>query len=136
MGFCQDDGELVPFQVAEESVIQKDSSHLIVGFEGITDQPAARDLIGKMCNLPGARTDWFGKESTTEKTLTGYQVTEEVSGFQGVVTEFRDIPGNPLLEILFDGKNVLVPANPAFIVEVNDKAKHLILRIPPDLLNL
>jgi len=135
-GFVRLDGELVPFQVAEESVIQKDTNHLILGFEGINTQEQARELLGKYCNLPGTWKNWFGAEEIPEKSWTGFTVIDHASGMEGILIEIQEIPGNPLLEIAFGEKRVLVPDNPAFILAVDEKTQRLTLQIPTDLLSL
>jgi 16S rRNA processing protein RimM len=134
--FVSLDGELVPYHVAEESVIQKDTSHLILGFEGISNQQLAKELVGKTCHLPGSWTDWFGEGVKPEKNWTGFNVFDATSGQNGLITDIQEIPGNPLLEVTFGHKKVLVPVNPVFIKNVDEINRLVTLEIPPDLLSL
>ncbi len=129
-------GQPVPFQVAEESVFQKDNHHLVVGLEGINDQEGARQLIGNACYLPGTWSEWFESESATPGTWTGAKVIEVNTGQEGMVTGYQDIKSNPVIEIDFNGKTILVPFNPEYILEADQKTKKLIVKIPPELFSL
>ena len=129
-------GQPVPFQVAEESVYQKDNLHLVIGLAGINDQESARQLIGNACSLMGTWSEWFVSESPVPGTWTGADVVEITTGQSGKVTGYQGIKGNPVIEIEFNGKAILVPFNPAYIVEADLKEKKIIAKIPPELFSL
>ncbi|MFH0762030.1 MAG: hypothetical protein V2A67_11060 [Bacteroidota bacterium] len=129
-------GQPVPFKVMEESVYQKDNRHLVIGLAGINDQQSARQLIGNACDLEGSWSDWFVSESQAPGTWTGADVMEIITGQSGKVTGYQDIKGNPLIEIELNGKTVLVPFNPEYILETDQKEKKLIVKIPPGLFSL
>lgn len=134
--FIRIDGGLVPFEVTEESVFQKDTNHLVVGLGQIDTQEKATALVGLNCNLEGAWTDWF--EPTREEifSLIGYELVDETSGKTGTVVGFEDIPGNPLLEIEINEKKSLIPMHAEFVVTTDTHTRKLILRIPEGLLDL
>jgi 16S rRNA processing protein RimM len=129
-------GQPVPFQVIEESVYQKDNRQLVIGLEGINDQEGARQLIGNTCYLPGAWSEWFVSESATPETWTGADVLEVNTGHEGTVTGYQDIKSNPVIEIDFNGKTILVPFNPEYILEADLKGMKLTVKIPPELFSL
>lgn len=129
-------GQPVPFQVAEESVYQKDNRHLVIGLAGITDQESARQLIGNSCYLPGTWPEWFVSESVIPGTWTGAVVLEVNTGQAGTVTGYQDIKANPVIEIEFGGKTILVPFNPEYILEADQKGMKLTVKIPPELFSI
>jgi 16S rRNA processing protein RimM len=134
--FIRIDGGLVPYCVMEESVFQKDASHIVLALDGVTSQEKASALIGLACNLEGAWTDWFEGTRADEDSLTGFVIFDETSGKSGKVIGFEDIPGNPLLEIEIGGKKSLLPLNPEFVISTDRSQRRLILRIPEGLLDL
>ena len=134
--FIRIDGGLVPFRVAEESVFQKDTNHLVVGFDTIDKPTKALSLIGLPCNLEGEWTDWFEASRDDSDYLIGFDVTDGASGKTGKVVGFEDIPGNPLLEIELDGKKALLPMQDEFVIEVDVRKRKLLLKIPDGLLDL
>ncbi len=134
--FIRIDGGLVPFQVTEESVFQKDASHVVVGLDQVTGPEKAAGFVGLSCHLEGAWTDWFVAGSDDIESLTGFLLYDEISGKTGSVTGFEDIPGNPLLKIEIEGKTALLPLHPEFVISTDPKKRQLILRIPDGLLDL
>ena len=134
--FLRIDGGLVPFEVVEESVFQKDSNHMVLALEGIDSQAKASALVGLACNIEGDWTDWFEAGRDETDSLIGFELLDERSGKSGMVTGFEDIPGNPLLEIEIDGKKSLLPLHKEFILSTDTPHKKLILRIPDGLLEL
>jgi ribosomal 30S subunit maturation factor RimM len=129
-------GILVPFQVGEETVFLKDNNHVVMGLEEIADQTAARDLADHSCNLPGEWSDWFLGEADTPASWIGFSILESLSGQHGEITDYQDIPGNPLIEIEIGGKTILVPFNPEYILETNPDKRTMVVRVPDDLMNL
>ena len=134
--FIRIDGGLVPFSVTEESVFQKDASHLVVGLDQITGPEKAATYVGLSCHLEGEWTDWFEAGSEDIDSLTGYLVVDEISGKTGSVTGFENIPGNPLLKIEIEGKTALLPMHTEFVISNDPKKRKLVLRIPDGLLDL
>ncbi len=134
--FIRIDGGLVPFAVAEESVFQKDTNHLVVGIESVDGPERASQFIGMSVNLEGSWSDWFDAGDADRDSLTGYTLTDENTGKTGTITGFEDIPGNPLLEIEMSGKKALLPLNREFIVSTDHRNRCIILRIPDGLLDL
>lgn len=129
-------GQPVPFQVAEESVYQKDNLHLVIGLAGINDQDSARQLIGNVCSLVGKWSEWFVSDAPVPGTWTGAGVLDVNTGQRGRVTGFQDIKRNPVIEIEFNGKAILVPFNPEYILEADLKGMKLTVKIPPELFSL
>jgi len=129
-------GILVPFQVTEESVFLKDSNHIVMGLDEVADQPAARELADHAFNLPGEWSDWFQGETESPASWIGFSIEESISGQPGIVTDYQDIPGNPLLEIEIGGKTILVPFNPEYILRTDPDKRTMVVRVPEDLMNL
>jgi 16S rRNA processing protein RimM len=134
--FIRIDGGLVPFRVTEESVFQKDTSHIVVGLDEIDGPEKAAAYIGLPCQIEGDWSEWFGKSQEETNSLVGYSVEDEGSGAIGAVTGFEDIPGNPLLRIEMGGKSALLPLHAEFVIQTDNKKKKLIIRIPDGLLDL
>jgi 16S rRNA processing protein RimM len=134
--FIRIDGGLVPFQVTEESVFQKDTYHVVVGLDTVDEQKKAAILVGLACNLKGSWTDWFEASREETESLVGFEVIDEISGKTGKVVGFEDIPGNPLLEIEINGKKSLLPLQSEFVLSTDQKKRMLILKIPDGLLEL
>ncbi|MCK4855438.1 MAG: hypothetical protein KAT31_14265, partial [Bacteroidales bacterium] len=62
--------------------------------------------------------------------LTGYALINISTGRQGLITDFMDIPGNPVFEVSLEGEKVLVPAQDDMIEEIDQENQKLIIRLP------
>jgi 16S rRNA processing protein RimM len=62
--------------------------------------------------------------------LTGYELINKTTGKRGLVSDFMDIPGNPVFEVSIEGDKVLVPAQDDLIEEIDTGNQRLIMRLP------
>ena len=74
------------------------------------------------------------KEEIYLDELTGYALINARTGKQGSITDFMDIPGNPVFEVSFEGDKVLVPAQDDLIEEIDPENQKLIMRLPEGIL--
>ncbi len=78
-------------------------------------------------NLVGSRV-WIHKDfmATLEEKiymdeLTGYALINAKTGRQGLITDFMDIPGNPVFEVSLEGEIIMVPAQDDLIEEIDPR---------------
>ncbi len=115
------DSLAVPLYVA--SFERQGGGRGVIVFDDFETSAETGLLIGKtLYRIPTAadrseRTD--GGEGDLS-VLVGYELTDRRSGRVGMVREFYDYPGNPLLGVDFDGQEVLVPAG---VIEVTSVRK-------------
>ena len=62
--------------------------------------------------------------------LTGYGLLNISTGKHGVISDFMDIPGNPVFEVRFEGAKILVPAQDDLIEEIDAKNQKMTMRLP------
>lgn len=66
--------------------------------------------------------------------LIGYTLEDITSGKTGQITEFEDIPKNPLIKLDIDSQEHLVPVNAIEVINIDNEAKHVKVRLPLGLL--
>lgn len=134
--FIQLDGGLVPFRLIAEECFIKDDHQLVVFLEGLSSPEAAQDLMQKEIFFPDSF--WSGSFSLEAKlaTLTGYAVVFKGTALIGEMKELVEIPGNPVLSIELENREVLVPAIEEFILEIDDNSRKILLEVPDGLLDL
>ncbi len=134
--FVMIDGAPVPFRIRQEEFFLKDSRHLVIAFSGRESPDVVARFIDLQVRFPGTIDDWFELEDDEEPGLTGFRVIDSVSGREGLVTGLLDIPGNPLLELDFDGREILLPVRPEYVLKTDHRRKVLRVQIPEDLFSL
>ncbi len=125
---------LIPFFI-QESALHK-SELLRVKFEEVDSEEAADALLGKDLYLP---LDLLPKLSGNQfyyHEIIGFKVIDAAYGPVGIITGVNDSTAQPLFEIDHEGKEVLIPVNDQFIVEVDRAGKTLHLNTPEGLIDL
>ncbi|MBN1158048.1 MAG: hypothetical protein JXA61_01595 [Bacteroidales bacterium] len=131
--FIEIDGLLVPFFIG--ALRERSSREFIIRFIDVDSAEQARKLTG--CNVFEVATIQRGmKTAVPEKSVKGYQVTDKRSGFKGTVTEILDPDRNPLLKVIREGQEFLIPFHRDIILEINNRKKTITIEAPDGLFDL
>jgi len=125
---------LVPFFI-ERCSLQK-SSLLRVKFEDVNDEADAESLLKSELYLP---LDFLPKLEGNQfyfHEIIGFSVEDERFGTVGTITGVNDTTSQALFEIDKDGKEILIPINDDFILEVNREDKIIKVDVPEGLIEL
>ncbi len=125
--FLQIDGILVPFFIS--SLHAPKADEWFICFDDYDNKDSAQNLVGSPVWI---QKDFMAevKEEIYMDELTGYAIFNVRTGRQGLITDFMDIPGNPVFEVSLEGEKVLVPAQDDMIEEIDQENKKLIIRLP------
>jgi 16S rRNA processing protein RimM len=66
-------------------------------------------------------------------SFTGYTVLDEKGKNIGVITDFDNIPGNPVITVDTGTQMLMLPVHAELIVKLDEKARKIILHIPEGL---
>ena len=130
------DGGPVPFENDPEEYFLKDSSHLVIKLIGYDVRETIHRFIDNEVLMEGEWDDWFIGDRDEDTGMIGFTVIVEGMEHSGTVAGYLDIPGNPLVEVAIDGKEVLVPDRPEFIIKLDPPSKKIWIRIPEGLMDL
>jgi len=127
-------GQLTPFFI--EGFKLKNKGFAAVKFEGIETEEAAKRLLKKKAYLPLEILPELDQSSFYDHEIIGYQVFDVDKGAIGVVQDVIDMTANPLLQIDFNGTEILVPIFDGLIQKVERKKKELHIKAPEGLIDL
>jgi 16S rRNA processing protein RimM len=139
--FYMDDFEEIPaifIQNLPYFITHKDintDNQAIVLLEDIDTKEKAQKLQGQ---------DIFtNKENLTEileeaeyDFLIGFEMQDKAIGKIGIIEEIQEMPFQILAKIKQDSKEILIPLNNQFIVEIKEKKKQIIMNLPDGLLDV
>lgn len=131
--FILEKGQLVPYFVSAVSV---NGGQAIVKFEEIDSQAKALNLKGCKLFLPDTLKPKSAKNEFFITELVGFTLLDQTLGDLGTVLEVYDIPNNPLISIIYQSKEVLIPVNDTFILGFDKKTKILKVNLPDGLLDI
>ena len=126
------DNGLVPFYV--ESYRVKSSKNMLVKLESVDNENKAKEMVGVQVYVETAMLETEGELPSA--AFVGFRVTDKQKGDIGVISEIQEISNNPLFVIDFEGNEILIPINPDFILNVNEKDKTMQVDLPEGLIDL
>lgn len=109
---------------------------LLVAFDGVTDRNAAEALRGTLLVVDAATAGDTDDDEWWDHDLVGLAAVRPDGSALGTVAEVVHVPGAPLLSIVADGREVLVPFVAAIVPEVDVEGGRLVVDPPPGLLDL
>ncbi len=125
-------GVPVPFFIEDK---KRSGNYYAVKLKHINDSDTA--LKYKNCKLFSFTGEIAESETNTnEFELMGYAVYDKKHGFIGSISDFNDIPGNPVFETQLDNKTIIIPFIEDFIIEINHKTKSVEISTPEGLIDI
>lgn len=126
--FIELNGSQVPFFIEE---ITDFKNALLVKLESIDSVEAAQLYKNKAVFAEKKQV-----AENNEFEFLNYTLIDVEKGQIGHIEEFIENPGNPILKINSNKREILIPFNATFIEKVNKKDKQLIYRCPDGLLDI
>lgn len=132
--FVEFNKNLVPFFIESSSIHKND--FLKVKFEDIDSEAEADQILGCEIYLPLTMLPKLEDNQFYFHEVIGFTVEDQRLGTIGEIVSINDTTAQPLFEILFNGKEILIPMIDDFILEVNRKDQKILLNTPVGLVDL
>ena len=133
--FVEISEQLVPF-FFEFIEIHNENGLGLCKFTDISDMSSIERLIGKELHVPNKLRKKYITTKIDLFNCIGFSVIDNQYGNIGIVTQLFELPANDLLEINNNGKEVLIPVNENFILNIDFEKKLINSQIPEGLLEL
>jgi 16S rRNA processing protein RimM len=132
--FIDINGQLVPFFV--DSLKLKNKGFAAVKFEGVDDESSARRLLRMQVFLPEQVLPKLSGIHFYDHEVVGFKVIDKHYGEVGVLEAVIDFQVNPLIQILKDGREVLIPLREGLVKKLDRKNKIMNIEAPEGLIEL
>jgi 16S rRNA processing protein RimM len=106
--------------------------HLIFKFQGVDTISEAEKLAGAEVSIPFEQRAELADDEVYQSDLIGCEVFDATGRLLGVVTEFEETGGTPLLHI----GDLLIPFAKSICVTIDPANKRIVVNPPDGLLNL
>ncbi len=106
--------------------------HLIFKFQGVDTISDAEKLAGAEVAIPFEHRAALGDEEYYQSDLIGCQVIDSTGRSLGVVTDFEETAGAPLLHI----GDLLIPFAKSICTRIDPANKQILVNLPEGLLDL
>ncbi len=129
--FLQIDGIMVPFFISFLRPFK--SGEWVVKLDWYDNKTEAEKLMGYQVWAPVKQMKPSDDELYMDE-LIGFRMVDKLSGHEGIITEFVDIPENPVFEVEIDKEKILIPARDEFILEVDTTQRIITFELPEGLI--
>ncbi|WP_343747716.1 ribosome maturation factor RimM [Fluviicola sp.] len=132
--FIDINGQLTPFFV--QSFQLKNKGFAAVKLEGVDSENDAKVILRKSCYLPLSVLPELDDMHFYDHEIIGFQLVDKSYGEVGIIEQVMDNNVNPLIQVMKDEKEVLIPFVPGLIQKVDRPAKTLHVAAPEGLIEM
>lgn len=130
--FLEINGELVPYQIEELSFQKKNFAK--VKLMGIDTEISAKKIVRSNIYLPDEFLPKLDKDEFYHHEIIGFSVFNQHNEKLGEINQVYDLPSNPLIELIINNKETLIPLS--LMEQINKKEKEIKVIIPNGLLDV
>jgi len=130
--FVRLQGGPVPFFVQE--IHQANENNLVIKFDDVDDIAKTDRFIGAEVLLP--EECFQSSDELDAEMIIGFSVTDIHHGHIGVVSGIMQLPQQAVLELQFNGKEILVPFVDGIIRSIDSSARTVEVETPDGLIDL
>ncbi len=123
----------VPYFIESSSL---KNNKLVVRFQDVDTPEKAQALVNKELYLPLTALPKLSGNRFYFHEVVGFQVEDEAFGLLGTVSEILDYPGQALMQVFHEGKEILIPLNDPVVQRVDRKQKKLLIQAPEGLIEM
>ena len=127
-------GQPVPFFIQQLEI--SDSSTAFLKVEDIDSFEQGREWIGHKVLIPSSSIKETRKPNNSLQVFKGFEVHDQGLGALGKVDSVMELHNNPILRIIYKGKEVLIPINESIIIAVDHKKKLMHIKAPDGLVQM
>jgi len=132
--FIEIDEQLVPFFISH--IYFKDDFSAIIKFEDVDSDTKAKEFIGCDLYLPMDNRQKINGNESNFKEVVGFKVLDVKYGEIGKVNKILEIPNNPLIQIIKDNREILIPFNKEIVNYVDKKNNVIEIESPEGLIDI
>jgi 16S rRNA processing protein RimM len=111
--------------------------HLIFKFQGVDTISDAEKLAGAEVSIPFEQRAALAEDEVYQSDLIGCEVLDAIGRSLGVVSDFQETGGAPLLEVKTpEGRELLIPFARSICCKIDLENKRIVVNPPEGLLDL
>jgi 16S rRNA processing protein RimM len=133
--FIELGGNLIPFFIDGIGARNK-NNQLTIKFHDIDTFDQASQLQGCNLFLPIENLPPLDGNNFYFHEVEGFYVIDKQKGKIGNITQILDYPGNPLFDIKFENKQLLIPVRDEFIEQLDRENRTIYINAPDGLLDI
>ena len=131
--FIETDGEMLPYMI--EDLQFRGNNQFVIKLQDVNIDNV-REFVQTELYLPLSRLPKLTGNRFYFHEVIGFQVVDEQLGEIGTCKGFMELTNNPLMQVDYDGTEILIPASSEFVTNVDRENKTLHVTTPEGLVEL
>ena len=128
-----DRGNLIPYFVEYQKI---NGDKMFVQLQDVIKMEQALTFIGKAVFLPNELLPQLDDDEFYYKEIVGFKLIDAEKGEIGAISDVLEYPTQAVIQVMKDGKEILIPIHDDIIQKVNKKAKTLNIKAPEGLIDM
>lgn len=129
----EDRGNLIPYFIDYQKI---NGDKMFVQLQDVKTMEQALVFIGKGVFLPNELLPELDDNNFYFKEIIGFTLIDEAKGEVGTISDVLEYPTQAVIQVMRDGKEILIPIHDDIIQKVNKKAKILNIKAPEGLIDM
>ena len=129
----EDKGNLIPYFIENQKI---NGDKMFVQLQDVTKMEQAVVFLGKGVFLPNEMLPELDDNDFYFKEIIGFKLIDEEKGEVGTISDVLEYPTQAVIQVMRDGKEILIPIHDDIIQKVNKKAKTLNIKAPEGLIDM
>lgn len=129
----EDKGNLIPYFIENQKI---NGDKMFVQLQDVTKMEQAVVFLGKGVFMPNEMLPELDDNDFYFKEIIGFNLIDEEKGEVGTISDVLEYPTQSVIQVMRDGKEILIPIHDDIIQKVNKKAKVLNIKAPEGLIDM
>ncbi len=129
----EDRGNLIPYFIENQKI---NGDKMIVQLQDVKKVEQAVTFMGKAVFLPNEFMPELDEDDFYYKEIIGFKMIDVLKGEIGEISDVLEYPTQAVIQVMKDGKEILIPIHDDIIQKVNKKAKTLTVKAPEGLIDM
>ena len=129
----EDRGNLIPYFIENQKI---NGDKMFVQLQDVKSMEQAVVFLGKGVFLPNEMLPELDENDFYFKEIKGFTLIDEAKGEVGKISDVLEYPTQAVIQVMRDGKEILIPIHDDIIRKVNKKSKTLNIKAPEGLIDM
>jgi len=129
----EDRGNLIPYFIENQKI---NGDKMIVQLQDVKKVEQAVAFMGKAVFLPNELMPELEDDDFYFQEIVGFKMVDVLKGEIGEISDVLEYPTQAVIQVMKDGKEILIPIHDDIIQKVDKKAKTLTVKTPEGLIDM
>ena len=129
----EDRGNLIPYFIENQKI---NGDKMIVQLQDVKKVEQAVAFMGKAVFLPNELMPELEDDDFYFQEIVGFKMVDVLKGEIGEISDVLEYPTQAVIQVMKDGKEILIPIHDDIIQKVDKKAKILTVKAPEGLIDM